>query len=141
MNWRLERKPGDRAFASAMIELLDKRGVLPLKLTESIVTNSYKEFKRRALAASSKADAFFVLNHDTLRDESGNEVHFSFDREPGGRMLDIPGIVAGLPAQAHVYCCGPLPMLDAFEAATKALVGFKGGVVTQVTFLVNEFTG
>ena len=48
-------------------------------------------------------------------------MHFSFDREPGGRTLDIPGIVAGLPAQAHVYCCGPLPMLDAFEAATKAL--------------------
>jgi ABC-type uncharacterized transport system substrate-binding protein len=57
-----------------MIELLDKRGVLPLKLTESIVTNSYKEFKRRALAASSKADAFFVLNHDTLRDESGKYI-------------------------------------------------------------------
>ena len=25
------------------------------------------------------------------------------------------------PPGAHVYCCGPLPMLDAFEAATKAL--------------------
>ena len=37
-----------------MIELLDKRGVLPLKLTESIVTNSYEEFKRRALLAARK---------------------------------------------------------------------------------------
>lgn len=57
-----------------MIELLDKRGVLPLKLKESIVTNSYEEFKRRALAVSRQVDAFFVLNHDTLRDASGRHV-------------------------------------------------------------------
>ena len=60
---------------------------------------------------------------------------FSFDREPGGRMLDIPGIIAGLPAQAHVYCCGPLPMLDAFEQAAKALAP---GVVHVEYFAARE---
>ena len=72
-------------------------------------------------AARTRQSAAFVDALQALRDEPNAEVHFSFDREPGGRMLDIPGIVAGLPADAHVYCCGPLPMLDAFEAAAKAL--------------------
>jgi vanillate O-demethylase ferredoxin subunit len=48
-------------------------------------------------------------------------VRFNFDQEPGGRMLDIAGAVRAAPANAHLYCCGPLPMLDAFEEATKDL--------------------
>ena len=77
-------------------------------------------------AARTRQSAAFVDALQALRDESGAEVHFSFDREPGGRMLDIPGIVAALPPGAHVYCCGPLPMLDAFEAPTKALPPERG---------------
>ncbi len=72
-------------------------------------------------AARTRQNAAFVDALQELRERSGQEVHFSFDREPGARMLDIPGIVAALPAGAHVYCCGPLPMLDAFEAATRTL--------------------
>lgn len=48
---------------------------------------------------------------------AGN-VRFNFDEEPGGRMLDIAATVRAAPAGAHLYCCGPLPMLSAFEAAT-----------------------
>lgn len=48
-------------------------------------------------------------------------VRFNFDEEPGGAMLDIAAVVAGAPAHAHLYCCGPLPMLGAFEAATRHL--------------------
>ena len=48
--------------------------MLPLKLTESIVTNSFDEFKARALDAARRVDAFFILNHDTLRDAKGNHV-------------------------------------------------------------------
>jgi vanillate O-demethylase ferredoxin subunit len=70
-------------------------------------------------AARTRQNAAFVDALQALRDRGGGEVHFSFDREPGGRMLDIPGIVAALPSDAHIYCCGPLPMLDAFESATR----------------------
>jgi len=45
------------------------------------------------------------------------DLHFNFDQEPGGRMLDIAAVVASAPANAHLYCCGPLPMLEAFERA------------------------
>lgn len=57
-----------------IIEQLARRDVLPLKLQSTIVTNSLADFKRRALAESRQVDAFFVLNHDTLRDEQGRHV-------------------------------------------------------------------
>ena len=57
-----------------MIEQLAERGSLPLKLVDKVLTNSLDEFKARALALSKTVDAFFVLNHDTLRDAKGNHV-------------------------------------------------------------------
>jgi ABC-type uncharacterized transport system substrate-binding protein len=57
-----------------MIEQLGQRGSLPLKLVDKVLTNSLDEFKSRALALSKQVDAFFVLNHDTLRDAKGNHV-------------------------------------------------------------------
>lgn len=51
--------------------------------------------------------------------ESKAQVRFQFDEEPGGAMLDIGRVVGGVPADAHLYCCGPGPMLKAFEHATK----------------------
>lgn len=42
------------------------------------------------------------------------------DAEAGG-PLDIAAIVADAPAGSHFYCCGPLPMLAAYEAATAGL--------------------
>lgn len=45
-------------------------------------------------------------------------VHLHIDAEQQGQVLDIAAIVAGAPAGAHFYCCGPKPMLAAFEAAT-----------------------
>lgn len=46
-------------------------------------------------------------------------VHFNFDEEPGGALLDIAAVIGSAPIGAHLYCCGPLPMLGAFEEATK----------------------
>jgi ferredoxin-NADP reductase len=43
---------------------------------------------------------------------------FHFDEESAGRFLDIAGIIAAAPKDAHLYCCGPTPMLKAFEDAT-----------------------
>ena len=40
-----------------------------------------------------------------------------FDDEAGGKVMDIAAAVAEAPANAHFYCCGPNPMLKAFEAA------------------------
>jgi tetrachlorobenzoquinone reductase len=44
--------------------------------------------------------------------------NFHFDDENAGKFLNVAGIVAAAPKDAHLYCCGPTPMLKAFEAAT-----------------------
>jgi ferredoxin-NADP reductase len=47
---------------------------------------------------------------------AGARLHF--DDETGGKFLDVGRIVAEAPKEAHLYCCGPAPMMQAFEAAT-----------------------
>ncbi len=47
----------------------------------------------------------------------GPAVRLNFDHEAGGRMVDIAALVEAAPPEAHLYCCGPLAMLEAFERA------------------------
>jgi len=61
----------------------------------------------------SRADAAFL---DELSKHP--ETHFHFDDEVGGKFLPVADIVARASKRAHLYCCGPGPMLAAFEAAT-----------------------
>jgi len=65
-------------------------------------------------ACRSRADMAFV---DALEKFEPKFRHLHFDDESGG-VLDIAAAVAETPASAHLYCCGPNPMLKAFEAAT-----------------------
>jgi ferredoxin-NADP reductase len=48
-------------------------------------------------------------------------VHLHFDDESGGAYLDLKQIVMRAPANAHFYCCGPLPLMAAFETAAATL--------------------
>lgn len=59
-----------------LIEELSARGILPLRLVDKVMTNSYEIWKARALELAGKVDAIFMLNHDTLRDEDGNHVSY-----------------------------------------------------------------
>src|SRR5579863_3362413 len=61
----------------------------------------------------SRADMAFLA---TLEKLEPNLRHLHFDDETGG-VLDLAKAVAEIPASAHLYCCGPNPMLKAFEAA------------------------
>jgi vanillate O-demethylase ferredoxin subunit len=64
-----------------------------------------------------RAEAIFAPELIAL----GDRVVLHVDEEQGGRLLDLPGIVAASRAGAHFYCCGPTPMLAAFRAATAAV--------------------
>lgn len=44
-----------------------------------------------------------------------DNVHVQFDGIEGGEPLDLKGIVEAAPKQAHLYCCGPQGMLDAYK--------------------------
>jgi len=56
------------------LQRLAKDGKLPLKIVATVSTNSFSEFKSRTLELADKVDAFFMLNHDTFRDDQGNHV-------------------------------------------------------------------
>jgi ferredoxin-NADP reductase len=63
----------------------------------------------------SRADMAFLATLEKLGPQS---VTLHFDDEAGGKLLDLAAAIAAAPANAHFYCCGPNPMLKAFEAAT-----------------------
>ncbi|MCH8917743.1 MAG: oxidoreductase [Proteobacteria bacterium] len=65
-----------------------------------------------------RAAAAFRRDFEALEEARPGRVHFNFDAEEG-RMLDVEHVVAQAPADAHLYCCGPLPMLEIFNAAVK----------------------
>ena len=72
-------------------------------------------------AARTREHAGFLALLAAHQGQPGAEVRLNFDQAPGGQMLDLGRIVSELPAGAHVYCCGPLPMLEAYERATAGL--------------------
>lgn len=66
-------------------------------------------------AVRRRSEAAFV---DELS-AGGGAVHLHVDEERGG-VLDVARLVGAAPAEAHLYCCGPAAMLDAFKAATSS---------------------
>lgn len=56
------------------LEKLAAEGKLPIKLVKTVVTNSLSEWKSEALRLQKEVDAFFVLNHNTIKDDLGNPV-------------------------------------------------------------------
>jgi tetrachlorobenzoquinone reductase len=51
----------------------------------------------------------------------GGKLDVHYDDENDGRPANLKAYLASVPADAHVYCCGPAPMLDAFDAACEAV--------------------
>lgn len=70
-----------------------------------------------------RAHAAFADRLEQLAAVNSGELNFNFDQEPGGRMLDIASVVASTPLDAHIYCCGPLGMLNAFKSACGSRAG------------------
>jgi vanillate O-demethylase ferredoxin subunit len=68
-------------------------------------------------AARTRARAAFLDEILAL----GATVHSHIDAEAAGAFLDVDTAVRDAAPGSHIYCCGPLPMLAAFERATAAL--------------------
>lgn len=49
----------------------------------------------------------------------GPGLHLHVDTEHGGQPMDLAALLARVPRDAHLYCCGPAPMLDAYEDASR----------------------
>jgi ferredoxin-NADP reductase len=69
-------------------------------------------------AARSRERAAFHAQLAALETANPGHVVFHFDDEHQGRPIDLRWPIAGASPDAHLYCCGPAPMLAAFEILT-----------------------
>jgi vanillate O-demethylase ferredoxin subunit len=68
-------------------------------------------------AARAPRAAAFLDEIKVLAGKGRLKVRLDFDDQRSGRLFDLAAVIDRAPAQAHLYCCGPQPMLEAFEAA------------------------
>ncbi len=60
-----------KAKSKGIIKVYNE-GKIPLRLIETVTTNSLTEWQAAALRLQDKVDAFFVVNHNTLKDKKGD---------------------------------------------------------------------
>ena len=63
-------------------------------------------------AVRTRADAAFLAELERLAPRV--KLHVDVEAEA---VMDVSGAAAAAPEGSHLYCCGPAPMLEAFEAA------------------------
>lgn len=56
--------------------------------------------------------------YEELRQLDEGRCHFHFDDEQNGCLFDASSALAEVPLDAHIYTCGPTPLMKAVEAAT-----------------------
>lgn len=70
-------------------------------------------------AARGRQHAAYLVQIEALAQASRvGRLLTHFDEEHGGQPADLAAMLAQASTEAHLYCCGPQPMLEAFEAAT-----------------------
>ena len=72
------------------LQALQREGALPLELVDVVATNSFRVFQKRGFELAQQVDAFFVLNHDTLKDDRGDHVDMMVVGEWYLKHIDIP---------------------------------------------------
>lgn len=88
-------------------------------------------------AVRSRARAAFVAELQALAENGSGSLHLHVDEEQG-RVLDVAAVVAAAPRNAHLYACGPKPLLAAYQQAT---AGWPAAQVHSESFTGVEATG
>lgn len=74
-----------------------------------------------SLYYSARTRGAAALLQAITNEQWAERVHLHFDDLSGGQHLDINDIVDAAPPDSHFYCCGPGPMLKAYEEACAAI--------------------
>jgi ferredoxin-NADP reductase len=90
-------------------------GITPIWAMAQRLTELGRPFELHYASRSRVYMAFF----DKLEHMASARTYF--DDESAGKFIDLEALVAGAPEGAHFYCCGPIPMLNAFEEVTANL--------------------
>jgi ferredoxin-NADP reductase len=91
-------------------------GITPLWCMVQRLNQIGSPWQLHYASRSREAAAFVEPLTEAARTGCG-EVNFWFDDERGGQPMDVARIVTAARADAHLYCCGPAPMMDVFRKA------------------------
>ena len=78
--------------------------------------------------ARSRKNCAYLEEIRALGQVMPGRVQFHFNDEHGGKPMDFSVLMQDLPPDTHLYCCGPVPMLEAFEQATASRPAGKAHV-------------
>ncbi len=96
-------------------------GITPIVAMIRQLTAAGRAWKLHYAARSRSAAAFRKAIAQCLENSKGKgAVSYHFDDEQNGALIDMKAILASNPG-AHFYCCGPEPMLAAYEEAARDL--------------------
>ncbi|MEZ5660675.1 MAG: PDR/VanB family oxidoreductase [Burkholderiaceae bacterium] len=88
-------------------------GITPIRCMAEALAASGRAW-RLLYSVRQRAQAAFA---DELLAAHGAHVQIHVDELAGGQPVNLAAYIAQAPLDAHLYCCGPAPMLDAFEVA------------------------
>ena len=106
-NFPLERAAAEYVFVAGGI------GITPIMAMVRACQAAHKPWRLFYCARNRQRTAFY----EDLRAIAPDRVRFHFDDEQDGRLFDATAVMAGLSAEAHLYTCGPAPLMKAVEAA------------------------
>jgi len=116
------------------IEFLARSGALPLRLIDSVVTNDFMKWKKRALDLQEKVDAFFVAQYSTLKDERGVNVPNLAVARWYIENIHIPEAAFGIFVKQGLLCSADdSGYKQAFEAVAVAHDILAKGAVPAIT--------
>jgi phthalate 4,5-dioxygenase reductase subunit len=91
-------------------------GITPILAMARHLLKTGGDFKLIYCSRSPEATAFL----DELADPAfAGRVHVHHDHGDRSNSLDVASLVAERPEGAHVYCCGPRPLMQAVREATR----------------------
>ena len=88
-------------------------GITPVMAMIRACEAVHKPWRLFYCARNRQRTAFY----EDLRALAPERVHFHFDDEQDGRLFDAVASLEGVPDTAHLYTCGPAPLMRAVEAA------------------------
>jgi len=106
-NFPLVAEAGDVVFIAGGIGITPILSMIRVCIAEARPWTLHYCARNRARAAF----------YETLAEMGSASVRFHFDDEQQGRRFDARAALQAAPKQAHIYTCGPAPLMDAVAAA------------------------
>ncbi len=113
-NFRLDESADSSLFVAGGI------GITPILCMVQRLTELQRQWTLY-YSARTRGNAAFLRKLQLLEASGAGTVHLVFDQGVPANMLNLDDVVASATRGAHLYCCGPLAMLAAFEKSASRL--------------------